>query len=138
MHSSVRGIIKIEEGILLIHRIKRKKDGTYREYYVVPGGKMEKNETEEETVIREVKEEVGIIIKPLKKIFEYNSNYDDSIQKFYLCEFIKGEVGTGDGPELKNILKDEVFEVVIINKKEIVNINLVPEEIKDIILSEGI
>lgn len=136
MHSSVRGIIKKEDGIILIHRIKRKKDGTYREYYVVPGGKMEKNETEEETVIREVKEEVGIIIKPFKKMFEYNSDYDNSIQKFYLCEYIKGEIGTGNGPELNNKLEDEVFEIVIIKKNEIANINLVPEEIKDIILRE--
>lgn len=136
MHSSVRGIIKKEDGIILIHRIKRKKDGTYREYYVVPGGKIEKNETEEETVIREVKEEVGIIIKPFKKMFEYNSDYDNSIQKFYLCEYIKGEIGTGNGPELNNKLEDEVFEIVIIKKNEIANINLVPEEIKDIILRE--
>ena len=83
MHKSVRGIIKIDDGIVLIHRLKPKEDGSIRDYYVVPGGKMENNETEEETVKREIFEELGITVKPEKKLFEYYSDYDDSIQIFY-------------------------------------------------------
>lgn len=139
MHYSVRGIIQKDDGIILIHRIKMKENGTYREYYVVPGGKMENGENEEDTVIREVHEEIGIKIKPLRKIFEYDSDYDNSIQKFYLCEYLKGKIGTGNGPEIKsNKLDKEIFEPIIIKKDEINKINLVPEEIKNIILSEVI
>lgn len=134
MHTSIRGIIKKNDGIILIHRIKHKDDGTAREYYVVPGGKMEPNETEEETIIREIYEEVGIMIKPVKKVFEFNSDYDDSIQKFYLCEYIDGVIGTGNGPELQSMDENKgVFEPMIIKKENIENINLVPEEIKDVI-----
>ena len=85
MHISVRGIIEIEGKILLIHRIKKKIDNTYREYYVIPGGKMEEGETEEETLLREIKEEVGIKVRVIKNILNYNSDYNDSIQKFYEC-----------------------------------------------------
>ncbi len=134
MHRSVRGIIKKDDGIILIHRVKTRPDGTKRDYYVVPGGKMEVGETEEKTVIREVYEELGIEIVPTKKIMEYNSDYDDSIQIFYLCEYIKGIVGTGNGPEMTN--KNEytgTFEPVIISKNQIKNINLVPEEIKKLL-----
>lgn len=139
MHKSVRGIIKTEEGIILIHRIKPREDNTLREYYVVPGGKMEAGETEEETVIREVYEEVGITIKPLRKIFEYNSDYDDSIQNFYLCEYISGTIGTGNGPEIQNKeLYNGSFNPVVIKKEQIKDINLVPEEIKEVILQEEI
>lgn len=136
MHKSVRGIIKKDEGIILIHRIKQREDGTYREYYVIPGGKMESGENEEQTVVREVFEELGIKVKPKKKLFEYESDYDDSIQIFYLCEYINGMVGTGKGPEMtdKSSYKG-IFEPVIVKLEEIENINLVPEEIKDILLN---
>ncbi len=131
MHKSVRGIIKKDNGIILIHRIKPREDGTPREYYVVPGGKMETGESEIDTVVREVYEETGINIEPEKKFFEYNSEYDDSIQVFYVCKYISGTLGSGNGPEIINPVG--VFEPVIVEKEQIKNINLVPEEIKKIL-----
>lgn len=136
LHRSVRGIIKKDGGIILIHRIKPREDGTFREYYVIPGGKMEEGESEEQTVVREVFEELGIKIEAEKKIIEYNSDYDNSIQMFYLCKYISGDIGTGNGPEItdKSLYKG-IFEPVIIKLEEIEKINLVPEEIKKIILN---
>lgn len=131
MHKSVRGIIKKDNGIVLIHRLKPREDGTIRDYYVVPGGKMEQGETEEETVKREVYEELGITVELERKLLEYNSDYDDSIQIFYLCKYLDGVVGTGNGPEMTN--KSEYkgsFNPEIVKLEEIPNINLVPEEIK--------
>lgn len=131
MHKSVRGIIKKDNGIILIHRLKPREDGTIRDYYVVPGGKMEQGESEEETVKREVFEELGITVETERKLLEYNSGYDDSIQIFYLCKYIDGVVGTGNGPEMTN--KSEYkgsFNPEILKLEEIPNINLVPEEIK--------
>lgn len=136
LHKSVRAIIKKDEGIVLIHRIKKKEDGTYREYYVIPGGKMEDGETEKQTAIREVFEELGIKIEPEKKIIEYNSDYDDSIQIFYLCKYVEGTIGTGKGPEITDKSTYEgIFEPVIIKFDEIKNINLVPEEIKNMLVN---
>ncbi len=139
MHKSVRGIIKKEDGIILIHRIKPKEDGTFRDYYVIPGGKMEQGETEKQTLEREVLEELGIKINPIKKVIEYNSDYDNSIQIFYLCDYLSGVVGTGNGPEItdKSTYKG-VFEPVVIHKKKIKDINLVPEEIKNILIQGDI
>lgn len=137
MHKSVRGIILKNNGIILIHRIKQRDDGTEREYYVVPGGKMEKGETEEQTLLREIYEELGINVKLERKIIEYDSDYDDSIQIFYLCKYLDGIIGTGNGPEMTN--KNEyngIFEPMIIDKETIKHINLVPEEIKKIIIEE--
>lgn len=132
MHKSVRGIIKKDEGIILIHRLKAREDGYIRDYYVVPGGKMELGESEEDTVKREVYEELGITVEPERKLLEYKSDYDDSIQIFYLCKYLDGIVGTGTGPEITN--KSEYkgsFNPEIVKIEEISNINLVPEEIKD-------
>lgn len=136
MHTSVRGIIKTHNGIILIHRIKRKEDGKIRDYYVVPGGKMEEGETEEQTVKREIFEEVGIKVKPIKLLLEYNSDYDDSIQKFYECEYLEGKIGTGTGPEYYSSEYTGYIMPELIKIDEIRNINLVPEEIKDLIIGE--
>lgn len=137
VHKSVRGIVKKDDGIILIHRIKKKENNTKREYYVVSGGKMEFGETEEQTVIRELKEELGINIIPKKKIIEYNSNYDDSIQVFYVCDYISGDLGTGIGEELTNKAKYEgLFEPIIVTRDALKDINLVPEEIKKFIIGE--
>lgn len=136
MHTSVRGIIKIHNGIILIHRIKRKEDGKIRDYYVVPGGKMEEGETEGETVKREVWEEVGIKVKPKELLLTYDSEYDNSIQKFYSCEYIEGKIGTGTGPEYFSESYTGYIMPEVIQIEKIKTINLVPKEIKKIILGE--
>ena len=68
-----------------------------RKYYSFPGGGLEKFESEEECTIREVKEEFGINVLPLKKVYIYED--EKSIQHFYLCKWMSGEFGTGDGEE---------------------------------------
>ena len=68
-----------------------------RSFYVFPGGGMEDNESEEECVIREVYEEFGITVNPIKKVYVYEN--ERSIEYFYLCDWISGEFGTGVGEE---------------------------------------
>ena len=136
MHKSVRGIIFYKDGYILIHRKKPQLDGKVRDYFVVPGGKMEQGETIEQTVIREVYEEVGIKVKPLQVLLEYESDYNDSIQIFMNCEYVEGKIGTGNGPEFNSDEYKGEFNIEIIKKEDIKKINLVPEEIKDIIIKE--
>ena len=135
MHTSVRGIIKNDDGIILIHRIKKNSDVKIRDYYVVPGGKMELNESEEETVKREVFEELGIHVRVGTRLLEIYNDFDDSIQIFYECEYVNGILGTGTGPEFTN--HDEYYGeyiIEIIKYENLEKINLVPEEIKAYLL----
>ena len=139
MHTSVRGIVNYKDQIVLIHRIKTKDDGTIRDYYVIPGGKIEENESHEEALRREIKEELGIEIKIGKLVLELDDrDYNDSFQYFYNCNYKAGELGTGDGPEFtdKENYKG-VFEIVLVDKKEISKLNLVPEKIKEILVNNG-
>lgn len=92
MRISSRAIIFKDNKVVLIYR---KRDN--QEYYVFPGGKVEDDETNEECVIRECKEELGIDIKPIKYIYEVKGL--DFIQHFFLCEWISGVLGTGDKEE---------------------------------------
>ena len=57
---SVRGIIIDGDKVYAIFRRRVNDDGTFKEYYVIPGGGLEKGETLEETLIRELKEELSI------------------------------------------------------------------------------
>lgn len=69
---SVRGIILRDGKIAMMHSLKY-------DYYKLPGGGMEKGETYEETLIREVKEESGLIV------------IEDSIREFgYVRRMEKG------------------------------------------------
>ena len=135
MNTSVRGIIKNDDGIILIHRIKKNSDVEIRDYYVVPGGKMELNESEEETVKREIFEELGIYVRVGTRLLEIYNDFDDSIQIFYECEYVNGILGTGTGPEFTN--HDEYYGeyiIEIIKYENLEKINLVPEEIKAYLL----
>ena len=99
-----------------------------RVFYVFPGGGMEDNETEEECVIREVYEEFGITAKPNKKVYVYEN--EKSIEYFYLCDWISGEFGTGQGEEFDiNSNKEGVYIPKLIKIDNIPNLPLMPPEV---------
>ena len=75
MINVVAAIIKNEGGkILIAKRNLKKSQGGLWEF---PGGKIEKDETREEAVIREIKEELTIDIKVDKYLAEKVFNYPD-------------------------------------------------------------
>ena len=91
----VRAIISYGNRLVLIERIKQ--TGEEKKYFVFPGGGVEDFETLEECVHREVLEEVGIEVKPLRELYRVNTERKTEV--FFLCEYISGEIGTGKGPE---------------------------------------
>ena len=81
-----------------------------------PGGKVEENETHEETIIREIKEELDSIIQPIEYIgssyFEYKnlSPYKDfSITLYgYRCKLINGNLTLSEHIDSIWLKKDEL------------------------------
>jgi ADP-ribose pyrophosphatase YjhB (NUDIX family) len=57
-----------------INKILLIKRGTvvFRGYWALPGGKVEAEETVEEAIVREVKEETGLKVEIIRKIGEYH------------------------------------------------------------------
>ena len=64
------GIIPMGNGFALMHRKDVMKNPDRQEYYVFPGGGREGEETYEEGRLREIKEEFGINVKIVKKLYE--------------------------------------------------------------------
>ena len=126
-----RAIIIIDDKLVSIKRTKYLETGEYV-YYTFPGGHVEAGESFEMTVIREVKEELGIDVK-IDELFASIYNEDlKQPEKFYICSYVSGTIGTGDGPEFTNVdlKKYGKYEIVYIDKKDINKYNLLPENIK--------
>ena len=124
----------MENGFALMHRKDVKKNPDIQEYYVFPGGGQEENETFEEGTLREIKEEFGIDVKIIKKLYEEYSEKFDQVTIYYLCEYVSGKFGTGTGPEFSNnpkYIDSGKYIPEIINRNEIENILLMPPDIKE-------
>ena len=126
MRISCRSVIFKDNQVVLIYR---ERDG--EQYYVFPGGKIENNETKEECIVRECKEELGLEVSVNKYIYEVKG--EDFIQHFFLCNWLSGEIGTGKGEEFTNIDFEKYgsYEIVFVEKDDIKNINLLPEFLKE-------
>ena len=130
----VAGIIPMEDGFALMHRVGVIKRKDYKEYYTFPGGGLEENETLEQGVIREIKEEFGIDVEVVKKLYEMNSEKFNQKEYFFLCKYVGGEFGTGDGPEYNNdpkYIDSGKFIPEIIKKEDVKTLLLLPTEIRD-------
>lgn len=74
--------------------VTKYKSGNRREgYYDIPGGKIEKEETPEQTAIREMKEETGIDVKNLQYKGIMTIEYPDRIYHFdvFIANEYEGE-----------------------------------------------
>ena len=130
----VAGIVPINDGFAFMHRADVIKRKDFQNYYTFPGGGLEEGETLEEGTIREIKEEFGINVKIIRKLYEMNSKKFDQKEYFFLCEYIDGEFGTGTGPEFSNDPKYKdsgKYIPEIVKREEVKNLLLLPQEIKD-------
>jgi len=116
-------IIIRDNRILLIHR---RKEG--REYWVFPGGGIEEGETGEETVLREVKEETGLIGENPKLAFvDFNVNAE---HPFYFVAVKEEGVKLG-GPEAERNSKNDWYQPEWVELRVIKGLNLLPESAKE-------
>ena len=102
------------------------KSGNIKEgYYDIPGGKIEKGETPEETAIREMKEEIGLKVKNLKhkgkmiieypkKVFSLSIFFGDSCEG----ELKESDENISEWIDIKDLLKKEkrLSNIMILDK----------------------
>lgn len=126
MRNSARAVIIKNGELLTIFRRKIKGD-EIKEYYVIPGGGIEGNETPQETVVRELKEELNVDIKVLNYLGENERENGKDI--YYKCEIISGTPHLG-GEELERMTESNYYEPKYI---KLCNLNEIDISAKEII-----
>lgn len=92
-------IKKIEVGCGIIHRAgkiliaQRLPGRNYGGYWEFPGGKLDPGETLEQALVREIMEELGILVKPKQILAEATHPYPEFefALSFVLCEWVSGK-----------------------------------------------
>ena len=130
METTCRAAIVDKNKILLIHRFRKGE-----EYFVLPGGHVEPGESEEETLIRELKEETNLDIKIDKKLWSLISPYNNSLHHFFLVTKFSGKLKLG-GPELEKNSKENKFLLEWHDMKDIPKLNMVPAPLKKKMIEE--
>ena len=95
---------------------------------------IEGEETLEEGTKREIKEEFGIDVEVVKKLYEMDNGEQNKKEYFFLCKYISGEFGTGTGPEFSGNPKYAhrgKYIPEIIAREDVEKITLLPPEIKE-------
>lgn len=88
---------------------KRNKDKHLGGYFEFPGGKQDKDETLEQTVIREIKEELNVDITVDRKLGEEHYS-DEKINvhlHYFFCTIIKGDIVLKEHEEAAWVSKEE-------------------------------
>lgn len=100
-------IIKRDNRILICQRPEGKSCGLLWEF---PGGKVEYGETGEQCIIREIQEELGIILRVIQKLADVTFEYPDKIVhiNFYITEIESGELTLREHNAYSWITKAEI------------------------------
>lgn len=128
MRISSRAIIFDKDIVYLLFRRKRQSDGTFKEYYVLPGGGVLENETLHQTLIREIKEELCVDIEI--EGYVGTISFDNSVAYYYRTKIIDGIPRLG-GEEKERNISNNYYEIV---KTKVSNLSLLDKDLREIII----
>jgi ADP-ribose pyrophosphatase YjhB (NUDIX family) len=121
MSKRVCAIIIQDNKILLMHRIK---DG--QEYFVFPGGGIKENESDEDAIIREIKEELSLDAKIDKLAFQIENRGQEEL--YFLIQEFSG-IPALSGPEKERMNENNQYYPEWIDLDTALNLpNFYPEE----------
>ncbi len=126
------GVLIKDDKVLLIHRMQ---DG--KEFWVLPGGGKEENETVKEAVVREIEEEASIQCEIVELLYKHK--YSDIGHKhyYYLCKYISGKPKLGDFNEMKTMEEeDQKYNPKWVSINKLPRLLLYPLEIRDWIIKD--
>ena len=106
----VAAIIENNDGdILIAKRNLKKAQGGLWEF---PGGKIEKNESADDAIKREIKEELNIDIEINKWLIEKKYEYPERAINLILCsaKWIGGDLNLFEHEDSKWIKKEDIFK----------------------------
>ncbi len=86
---AVVAVIKREKKVLII---QRSADVPYPGYWAPLSGKIEPKEDQAEAVVREVREEVGLTVRPVRKVWECIAASGTHKLNWWLAEWVSGDL----------------------------------------------
>ena len=106
MNNVVAAVIRRNNKYLIVQRNRKKYLGLKWEF---PGGKVEENETFEEALLREIKEELNINISLQNKIAEekYKDEKIDIVLHYFLCTQESGTIELNEHEDLAWVEKKD-------------------------------
>ena len=107
--------IEKENKYLMLHRTSKKKDGN-KDKWIGVGGHFEKEESPEECLLREVKEETGLELTSyqFRGIVTFISDeWPDEYMCLYTADRYTGDIGNCDEGELVWVEKEKIMDLNI-------------------------
>lgn len=106
------GILRRKDGkIILIKRIGK----TFKGYWAIPGGTVEMNETIEEALIREMREETGVTVTPIDILGVFSAVDRDPrgrvISTVFICEYQGTPKAGSDAGDVKICSLEEALNL---------------------------
>lgn len=96
------GIIKNNDGKYLLVSTENKRFGEFSGAFYPPGGHIDKGENQEKALAREIFEELGIKIKPIRCIATTPGDIESQITHWWECEIIEGSPSICDKKEISD------------------------------------
>ena len=126
MRNRAAAIILRNGELLLIHRQKPGRD-----YYILPGGGVELDESFEEACAREVKEETGLDALAMQIVYRYF--YGGSEEVYFMLRVSAGEPVLG-GSEAQRQSPDNQYHFEWVTAEQLAEKNLLPPAARRICL----
>ena len=110
-------------------------------HYTLPGGRVKEGETTEETLRREIKEEMGQEVKIIKPISFMENLFTDNKKKYheilvtYELEFL--DKSMYEKEVMPTIEKDKELEFIWYDIDKLNDIIFVPKALKDLIVNDS-
>jgi 8-oxo-dGTP diphosphatase len=108
----VGGVVLIDGRVVLIRRGKEPLRGRW----VIPGGTVELGETLQEALVREMREETGLVVRPreIVLVFDRIQREGPEVEYHYViidyaCDYVSGALQAGsDADEVALVAPDEI------------------------------
>ena len=126
MKNRAAAIIIQNQKLLVIHRQKPEQD-----YYILPGGGVELEESFEEACIREVKEETGLDVLSLQLVRKYYTLEKE--EYYFIAQVTPGEPVLG-GAEAQRQSQNNHYAFEWVDTRQLQEINLLPRAARRICL----